>query len=226
MTVAAHAPYSVAPALFREIAQRNTDGPLTVHLGESREEVEFLRTGGGPLRRTLERLGVWVPSWRAPQCDPVEYMRQLGYLRPGLLAVHGVQLGDDALERLREAGATVVTCPRSNVWTGVGIPRLAHFYAAGVPVAIGTDSLASADTLNMFDELGEMRRVAPEVSAASFLDSATRVGAEALGYGGSYGTLDPGKRAALVAVDIPPGVTDVEEYLVSGVPASSVRRLS
>ncbi|MEO8481233.1 MAG: amidohydrolase family protein [Acidobacteriota bacterium] len=225
ITVAAHAPYSVAPAVFREIARRHASGPLTVHLGESNEEVEFLRTGRGPIRKTLERLGVWVESWPVPQCDPVEYMSRVGYLRPGLLAVHAVQLGDNALDRLGEAGATVVTCPRSNVWVGVGMPRLAHFYAADVPVAIGTDSLASVASLNMFDELAEMRRVAPEVSAASFLDSATRVGAEALGLGRHYGTLAPGKQAALIAVDIPPGVTDVEEYLVGGVPASAVRRL-
>jgi cytosine/adenosine deaminase-related metal-dependent hydrolase len=225
LTVAAHAPYSVSPALFREIAQRNPGGPLAVHLAESADEVEFLRAGGGAIRAILEELGVWVPSWQAPQCDPVEYLHQLGYLQPGLLAVHAVHLADEALERLREAGATVVTCPRSNVWVGVGMPRLAHFYAAGVPVAIGTDSLASVQTLNLFDELAEMRRIAPEISAASLLDSATRVGAEALGLGGRYGTLDAGKQAAMIAVDVPPGVTDVEEYLVSGVPASSVRRL-
>ncbi len=134
-----------------------------------------------------------------------------------------VHLTDDALGRLRHAGATVVTCPRSNVWVGVGLPRLSHFYAAGVPVAIGTDSLASAPTLNLFDELEEMRRLAPDVSAASLLVSATRQGALALGFGGDFGCIEPGKRAALIAVPVPAGVTDVEEYLVSGVPPSAVR---
>ena len=59
------------------------------------------------------------------------------------------------MERLRRAGAVLVTCPRSNVWVGAGLPRLSHFYAARLPVAIGTDSLASAPTLNLFDELAE-----------------------------------------------------------------------
>ena len=226
ITIAAHAPYSVSPALFREIAARHTGGPLTVHLGESQEEVEFLRTGQGAIRRMLELLGVWTEAWIVPQCDPVRYLADVDYLKPGLLVVHGVHLTDDGLARLREARAVLVTCPRSNVWVGAGPPRLAHFYAARLPVAIGTDSLASSPTLNLFDELAEMRRIAPEVSPAALLDSATRRGAEALGFGRDYGTLAAGKRAALVAVQVPAATRDVEEYLVGGVPAGAIRRVA
>jgi cytosine/adenosine deaminase-related metal-dependent hydrolase len=224
-SVVAHAPYSVAPALFAEIARQRRSTPLSVHLGESPEEIAFLRTGGGPFRDLLEDLGAWTDAWTTPACDPVEYLARVGHLAPPILIVHAVHLDDPALERLRDVGAVVVTCPRSNVWVGAGLPRVAHFYGTGVPVAIGTDSLASTSTLNRFDELAELRRIAPDVSAASLLDSATRVGAEALGFGGEYGTLEPGRRAALVAVDLPGAVGDVEEYLVSGVPAHAVRRL-
>jgi cytosine/adenosine deaminase-related metal-dependent hydrolase len=94
-----------------------------------------------------------------------------------------------------------------------------------VPVAIGTDSLASVGSLNLFDELAELRRIGPDVSAASLLDSATRVGAEVLGFGADYGTIEPGRKAALIAVDVPPGTADVEEYLVSGVPPAAIHRL-
>ncbi len=223
VSVVAHAPYSTSPALLRESARAGRQGPLTVHLAESADEVEFLRTGEGAFRSLLEELGVWDPAWEVPRCDPVEYLRGLGYLEAGLLAVHAVHLTDDGLEALREAGAVVVTCPRSNEWVGAGPPRLSHFYAAGVPVAVGTDSLASAPSLNLFDELAEMRRIAPEVAAASLLESATRVGARALGLGEDFGTIGPGKVATCVSVAIPPGTTDVEEYLVSGVPPSAVR---
>jgi cytosine/adenosine deaminase-related metal-dependent hydrolase len=223
-TVAAHAPYSVSPALFSEIARQRRDGPLAVHLGESAEEIEFLRTGRGPFRDLLEWLGVWSDAWRPPECDPVEYVSRVGYLRAGLMAVHGVHLADDSLLKLRHAGATIVTCPRSNEWVGAGLPRLSHFYNCGLAVAIGTDSLASVGSLSMFDELAALRRIAPDVSAAALLDSATRRGAQALGLGGEFGTLATGKRAALVAVETPADVADVEEYLVSGVPASSIRR--
>ncbi|MCC7008361.1 MAG: amidohydrolase family protein [Acidobacteria bacterium] len=226
LSVVAHAPYSVAPALFTEIGRWPQTTPRSVHLAESAEEIEFLRSGTGPFRRLLRELGAWTPAWTPPGCDPVEYMKRVGYLSPGMLAVHGVHLTDDCLARLGEAEAVLVTCPRSNEWVGAGIPRLSHFYAAGVPVAIGTDSLASAPTLNLFDELAEIRRIAPDVSAASLLESATRIGAEALGFGRAYGTIAPGKRARFVAVAVPPGTADVEEYLVAGVPATAVRPVS
>jgi cytosine/adenosine deaminase-related metal-dependent hydrolase len=77
--------------------------------------------------------------------------------------------------------------------------------------------------LNLFSELAALRRLAPRVPAARLLDSATRAGAEALGFGGELGVLAPGARAEAIAVDVPEGVTDVEEYLVGGVPPSRVR---
>jgi cytosine/adenosine deaminase-related metal-dependent hydrolase len=108
---------------------------------------------------------------------------------------------------------------------GAGLPNVSRAYALGLKVALGTDSLASVPTLNLFDELAELRRIAPEVSAASLLESATRTGAHALGLGRILGTLDPGKRAAFTTVIVPTGERDVEEYLVSGVPATAVRPL-
>jgi len=225
-SIVAHAPYSVSPALFSEIARAAGESPLSVHLAESAEEIQFLRTGTGPIRSMLETLGVWTPAWSTPACGPVEYLTRVGYLRQGTLIVHGVHLTDDELERVRRAGAVLVTCPRSNEWVGAGPPRLSHFYASGVPVAIGTDSLASAPSLNLFDEMAEMRRIAPEISAAAILDSATRQGAIALGFGAEFGTLAAGKRPAMIAVDVPASAGDVEEYLVSGVPAGGVRRVA
>ena len=224
-TVSAHAPYSVAPDLFAEIVRQHRTGPLTVHVGESAEEIEFLRHGRGPFTDLLQELGVWHNRWQAPGCGPVEYLDRLGYLVPGLLAVHGVHLNDTDLLQLREAAAVLVVCPRSNLWVGAGLPNVARAYSLGLQVALGTDSLASVPSLNLFDELAELRRIAPEVSAASLLESATRVGAAALGIERTVGTLAAGKRAALTAVAIPAGERDVEEYLVSGVPASAVRPL-
>jgi cytosine/adenosine deaminase-related metal-dependent hydrolase len=222
LTVVAHAPYSVSPALFRAILAQSRGAPLAIHLAESPEEVEFLRTGGGPIRRMLEQLGVWTDTWRAPQCDPVQYVADLGYLRPGTLVVHAVRITEDGLDRVRKAGAVIVTCPRSNEWVGAGVPPLGWFYASGVPIAVGTDSLASSPSLSVFDELAAMRRLAPGVAAAALLDSATRIGATALGYGQDYGTITPGRRAALISVRVPSHVADVEEYLVGGVAPHAV----
>ncbi len=218
--VAAHAPYSVSPELFRAVRAEadGLDPPITsVHLGESPEELELLRDGSGPWRAMLEQIGAWRADWQPPGCSPVEYLDRLGVLRPGTLVVHGVQFTDRDLETLAHRGCTLVTCPRSNVWVGVGVPPIERFFASGVAVAVGTDSVASVTDLNLFAELAVMREQAPAVSARRLLDSATLTGARALGFDADYGSIEPGKRAALLAVALTPGVRDVEEYLVSGI---------
>jgi cytosine/adenosine deaminase-related metal-dependent hydrolase len=223
--VVPHAPYSVSPALFRAVAAASRDLPVSVHLGESAEEVEFLRSGTGPWRDVLERLGAWDPGWRPPGCGPVAYLEQFGLVSRRLVAVHGVQLTDDELSRLAAAGATLVTCPRSNRWTGAGAPPINRFYASGVRVAIGTDSLAGVEDLNLFSELRAIRALAPHVPASAILESVTRSGAEALGFGTELGSIEPGKQAALIAVKVPAGTRDVEEYLVGGIPPADIRWL-
>jgi cytosine/adenosine deaminase-related metal-dependent hydrolase len=75
----------------------------------------------------------------------------------------------------------------------------------------------------VFAELATMRALAPSVPAASLLESATREGARALGFDSEYGTIEPGKRARLLAVTVPPGTGDVEEYLVTGIQPEQIR---
>ena len=213
---AAHAPYSVSPALLRALAARGA-GPRSVHLAESREECDFLRSGTGAWRAIIEARGRWDPAWRPPGTGPVAYMETLGWLRDDTLVVHGVHLASTEIRRVAEAGATIVTCPRSNAWTGAGVPPVAAFYAAGAAVAVGTDSLASAPDLNTFAELAHLRRLAREVPARRILRSATLAGAAALGRGRTHGAIEPSRRAALIAVETPAAVRDVEEYLLTGI---------
>jgi cytosine/adenosine deaminase-related metal-dependent hydrolase len=192
--VTPHAPYSVSPAMFSELERvlgGVADAVTSVHLGESPEEVEFLRTGEGGIRTALERIGAWDASWQAPGCGPVEYMDRFGLVTPRMLAD----------------------------------PDVARFYQSGVRVAIGTDSLASVEDLNLFAEMARIRTLAPHVPASAVLESATRIGAEALGFGADFGTIEPGKRAALIAVRVPEGVADVEEYVLSGIEPDDVRWL-
>jgi aminodeoxyfutalosine deaminase len=225
VSVAPHAPYSVSAALFQAIGDdlaSHPDSVSSVQLGESPEELQLLREGAGDMRRVLEELGRWPADWRPPGVGPVTYLDRLGVLGPRMLAVHGVQLGPDDVACLAARGATLVTCPRSNRHVGVGDPPLERFFASGVRVAVGTDSLASADDLNVFAELAAMRALAPSVAAGRLIESATRSGAAALGVGDEMGTIDAGMRAELIAVRVPPDVHDVEEYLVSGVQPDAV----
>jgi cytosine/adenosine deaminase-related metal-dependent hydrolase len=220
VSVSPHAPYSVSPALFKALKadlDANPHAISSVHLGETPQEVELLRDGTGEIKRVLEELGRWPADWRPPGVGPVEYLANLGVLDSRVLAVHGTQFDRDDLAHLRGKGVAVVSCPRSNVYVGVGSPPLELFYAMNVDVAFGTDSLASVADLNLFAELVEARRIAPGVPARRLLESATAVGARALGFGDRFGTIAPGRRAALVTVDMPGDVPDVEEYLVSGI---------
>ena len=229
ISLAAHAPYSVSPALFKAVRADLSSAPhaiTCVHLGESPQEVQFLRDGSGPARVMLERLGVWTDTWTPPAASPVEYLRDLGFLDASTVVVHGVQFDTNDLARLRSIGATLVSCPRSNVHVGAGSPPLESFYESGVNVAFGTDSLASVADLNMFNELAEARRIAPSVSARRLLESATLNGARALGRDRDFGSFEIGKRFVFTHVALPPRrVPDVEEYLVGGIEPGAINRL-
>ena len=222
VTITPHAPYSVSPALFKAIADEPGDALRSIHLGESPEEAHFLNHGGGPIQAVLESLGVWNPRWTPPRCGPVEYIDKFGLLSQTLVAVHGVQLSYREMAQLAGVGATLVTCPRSNRWVGAGTPPVDQFYASGVRVAIGTDSLASVEDLNVFAEMAALRQISRAIPAGEILRSATANGAEALGFGAELGAIEPGLRADLLAVRMPPGTPDVEEYLVSGIHPSDV----
>jgi aminodeoxyfutalosine deaminase len=225
ISLAPHAPYSVSPALFtaiRDDLASHANDVSTVHLGESSGEVEFLRYGTGVVQAMLQRLGVWVDDWQVPGVSPTDYVTRLGFLSPRVLVVHGVQFTREDLGRLRALGAPLVSCPRSNHHVGVGSPPLESFYAAGVTVAFGTDSLASVEDLSMFAELAEARRVAPGVPARVLIHSATLAGARALRFDADYGSIAPGKRASLITVRVPPHVDDVEEYLVGGIEPDAI----
>jgi cytosine/adenosine deaminase-related metal-dependent hydrolase len=244
VSLAPHAPYSVSPELFRAIREEvdRSAVPITsVHLAESESEVDFLRDGSGPWPGILKWVGSERDDWRPPGVSPVAYLDDLGMIDPRTLVVHAVHLSDADLQRVAARGATVVTCPRSNQWVGVGVPPIARFYAAGLKVAVGTDSLASVSDLNLFSELHTMRWLAPSVPARTLLESATRVGADALGLGDELGTIEVGKRAELIAVTragpqravassgtpqrapASAGAIDVEEYLVSGIAPEQIQ---
>jgi cytosine/adenosine deaminase-related metal-dependent hydrolase len=225
-TIAPHAPYSVSPALFGRIRVALNKEPFarsSVHLGESEAEIEFLRRGTGPYRRLLEDIGKWDPSWTPPGCSPVEYIDQMGFLDDRLLVVHGVHFGAIDLDRIAAKRATIVTCPRGNSATGAGASPVGEFFESDVRIAVGTDSLASVPDLNLFAELAEMRRLAPEVAARRLLEAATINGARALGFESEFGSIDSGKRAAVIAVELDGAALTVEEQLVSGIDRSRIR---
>ena len=141
---------------------------------------------------------------------PLQYVAGAGALGPDVLVVHAVQLDDNDIATLAGSGAAVAHCPRSNIRLHCGVAPVAELLEAGVTVGLGTDSLASNDSLDMLAEMrcalevGRSRASRPggpaALTAASVLQMATLEGARALGWEGQVGSLEAGKRADLAAV--------------------------
>ena len=211
--LAAHAPHSVSPALFGLLVGRG--GPAALHLAESPDETAFLAGGGGAWPGFLERRGLGHVAFAPPGLSPVRYADRLGALHERLVAAHGVQL--DAVDReiLARRGVHVVLCPRSNRHLGVGVADVPALLASGVRLALGTDSLASADTLDVLDDAVLLHRQFPGLDPAAIVRMATLGGAEALGFG-DLGAIAPGKRAALAFAPRRGLAADPHEFLLSG----------
>jgi cytosine/adenosine deaminase-related metal-dependent hydrolase len=152
-----HAPYSCHPDLLRTGAEwcRAEDVPLCVHVAESPTEVELLLYGrtssvDGPTQLLVRALRLWPTS--TPGQRPVAYLASLGVLDAHPLLVHAVQVTDEEIGLIAEAGCAVAHCPRSNARLSCGRMPLERYLAADVPVYLGTDSLASSPSLDVREE--------------------------------------------------------------------------
>ncbi len=190
-TFAPHAPYTVDDAALARVAllAEELDVPIHMHVQETEDEVArgIASHGMRPLRR----------------------MQGLGLLSPRLLAVHAAVLNEDDIELLARSGASVVHCPESNLKLASGFCPVAALMAAGVNVACGTDGAASNNDLDMLSEVRTASLLAKGVArdpcalpAAIALRMATLNGARALGLEAHIGSLEIGKLADVVAIDL------------------------
>lgn len=209
--LAPHAPYSVSPALFRELKNLASryGCPCTCHVAEFPEEIRFLKEGGGELQKFLKERGVYDDDWAPPGKSPVRYLDEIGVL-DSIIGVHLNHIDGD-LELLAGRNAAAVFCPASTRWFGrTRFMPVRQLLDAGVTVALGTDSLASNESLNFLRELRMADEMLSDVSRPEILKMATRGGGMALGL--PTGTIAPGQSADLIGfrVNEKPGTwTDI-----------------
>lgn len=223
MGLSPHAPYSTAATVYREAAQmaRAANAPFSTHLSESLEEFEFVVHGTGGLLEVLRSRGIPAEVWEAPGQSPVSYLDALGALAVPGAAAHVNYLMPGDLERLASGRLTPVYCPGSHAFFGHPPHPAGALLRAGVPVALGTDSLASNTGLSLLAEARLAWERTPGTRAEDWVRAATRHGARALCLDGVCGELAPGRRADLVVVH--PGRYASDPYAAVLSPGTTVR---
>lgn len=206
-----HAPFSVHPELLSALISLSTKKkiPLAMHLAESREEIELLRHGTGPLRKFLEEIGAWDTTAIRTGTRPLEYLKRLASAHRALV-IHGGFLDDEEIAFLggRADRMSVVYCPRTHDWFARGDYPLERMLTAGVTVALGTDGRGSSPDLSLLAEMRFAAQRHPAVGGDRILQMGTLDGAKALGWDQHVGSLEPGKQADLAIVALSDRETD------------------
>lgn len=223
--VSPHTVYTIGSAVAREAGRLARERGLRLHphAAETLHEAEYVATGTGALADFVQRAGLAFELVTAGGSgrSPVAELEWLGLLGPDVHVAHGTHV--DAADRalLRERGTAVALCTRSNGILGSGQAPVAAYLAEGSPVAIGTDSLASAPDLDLLAEAAALRDLALGQGAPSqglarrIVEAATVGGTAAMGLSG-VGRLRPGDRADLAVFDVPVGDSPYDALLEHG----------
>lgn len=202
--IAPHAPFTVSQQLLHSLLEsaRHKGLPLAMHVAESAAEQDFFRNSTGGIATDLYPFVGWQNYLPPPQnVTPTGWLAAADALGPDFLTMHAVHLEQSDIELLKKAGCTVVLLPRSNDNLAVGRAPAALLQKAGVPLALGTDSLASSDSLSLWDEMRFLLDVFPQqFSPVDALNMATINAARAIKRDSDAGSLEKGKMADFLVV--------------------------
>ena len=212
------APWSVSPALCKETlslaARRNWI--VGMHLAETEAERQYMLHHLGQLIEYRRRQGAKDVPDETFRGTPIAYARSVGLLDVPALLIHLSRIDDEDIHLLSQGRASVVYCPRANKFWGRGSHRYADMLAAGVNVALGTETMAANANMDMIEEMRQLR-FEGKIDVNAILRTATLNGAKALGWDDRIGTLTPGKQADWTAVQLGPNPGNpIESMLTLG----------
>jgi 5-methylthioadenosine/S-adenosylhomocysteine deaminase len=211
--IAPGALYSCHPLVYRRCAEFAGDSlPVAMHLAGSREEYNFVRYGSSAfsVHEMDDKRGfVEIPPWLPTGVTPVNYALNWGaFEAKNTMAIHLVQVDHRDIAKLKENDVSVALSPRAAAQLGMGVAPMSEFLRQGFNVGLGTDSPSATDSIDMLAEMriGMLIQRAVNtnefLSAKTMLEMATIGGARALHMDGLIGTLDIGKLADIIAIDI------------------------
>jgi cytosine/adenosine deaminase-related metal-dependent hydrolase len=220
VSLTAEGPHTTSAPLLRALAGRSgaSGEPLSLHVSQCEAEVALLRDGSGPLADLFRELELIDEDWKAPARTPVDHLHHLGVLTPRTLAVNCVHLDQQDHSMLQAGRVTAVTCPRSNQRLGSGKAPIPKLMSAGVPVALGTGSLASVPDLDLFADMAALLEQHPKLTPAAVLRMATLNGARALGLADRLGSVENGRLAELIVVPLAEDARPPLEVICSNPP--------
>jgi cytosine/adenosine deaminase-related metal-dependent hydrolase len=201
-TLAPHALHSTHPEVVRAIVERTHGSAMTMHLAEHAAERAFLSTGGGPWREFLVARGLEAQARAFPvdERGPIARAIDLGVACRDAAMVHVTDARPDELARLAQVESIAVLCPRSNLGIETRLPPWNAIRAAGLRVAIGTDSLASAPSLDPIADARAILERHPDASPSTLVCAMTSVAATAIGWGNTLGVIARGRRPGILSV--------------------------
>ena len=215
--VSPHAPYTVSDDLYSAVARFAAEErlPVAVHIAESEVERRLVETGEGIFADGLRKRGIAIaPRGRSS----VDLLQRTGVLGRKPLMIHCVRVDAGDIELISRSGSPVAHCPASNAKLGHGTAPLHELLGAGVTVGLGSDSVASNNSMDILAEsrsaiLAQRARLARHdvLSARDALYLATLGGAKALALESEIGSLDVGKSADLAAFPIGPSVVPIHD---------------
>ncbi|MBC8108372.1 MAG: amidohydrolase family protein [Anaerolineae bacterium] len=204
IAITPHAPYTVDRPGYERCLRiaREQNLPLATHLAESDREREFLESHAGPFQELWARIGMWEEPVDTFRGSPIAFAQAIGLLDYPTLLAHVNYCDDEELAILSRGWASVVYCPRTHRYFNHPPHRWREMLAAGINVAVGTDSCASSPNLNVIDDLRILHNFAPEVLPHLLWEMATIRGARAVQMHEQVGTITSGKRADLITFDV------------------------